>query len=93
MEKIVIDIYRGNFSALGRRYPASAKQHLTFDKIEALEDVIKTVLPEEYHALLKQYNDLFMEMMDACCEDDFVAGYGLGVRMILAAWQSGYGFA
>jgi len=84
MQSIVADIYRGRFDVLERLYKRNSDQ--AFSCMENITASMKRKIPAEYHDLLREFEKSMMDLMDAACEDEFLAGYRLGVRMILAAW-------
>ena len=49
-----------------------------------LEDGISNALPEESKTTFDEYVRARADPSDMACEEDFVAGYQLGVKMILA---------
>lgn len=86
MYKLIFDIYHGNYEVLDRPYDTTSEEKRILQKIENLEELLKNLLPEESRSLLSQYSELFMELMVADGEGDYLAGFRLGVQMMLAAW-------
>ena len=52
--------------------------------IKTLEGGIRVALPEGSKAVFDEYVRARADLSDMACEEDFVAGYQLGVRMMLA---------
>ena len=50
----------------------------------SLEDGISKALPEGSKAAFDEFVHARVDLSDMACEEDFVAGYQLGVRMMLA---------
>ena len=48
-------------------------------------ETMKQQIPSEFHPLLDQYQNSMMNLMDAACEEEYLAGYQLGVRLMIAA--------
>lgn len=86
MQGIVLDIFRGCFESLERLYGKDSGH--AFDEMEALQQFMKRRIPEEFHSLLEKYEKAMMKVLDEACELDFMAGYQLGVRMMIDAWPS-----
>lgn len=86
MEKIILDIYRGNYSALDRPYVINSKERNAFAQVDGLKKALEKVLPKEHHSLLEKYYDAFMDAVSATGEQEFVFGYRMGVKMMIAAW-------
>ena len=88
MNKLILNIYHGNLEALERPFDADSKENLAMSRLEDLENRITEAVPVEYHALLSEYHNAFMEVVDAVAEEDFLEGYRMGVQMMLAAWPN-----
>ena len=86
MDKLILNIYHGNFEALERPFDADSRENLAMSRLEDLENRITETIPAEYHALLSEYHNAFMEVVDAVAEEDFLEGYRMGVQMMIAAW-------
>ena len=86
MNKLILNIYHGNLEALERPLDADSKENLAMSRLEDLENRITEAVPVEYHALLSEYHNAFMEVVDAVAEEDFLEGYRMGVQMMIAAW-------
>lgn len=84
MPGIIRDIYRREFKSIERMYMKNPS--ISFEKVEMLLHSMKRSIPAEYHSILEQYQSEIMNLIDESCEGDFVVGYQLGVRMMLAAW-------
>ena len=88
MNKLILDIYHRNFEALEKPFRSDARENLALTRLEDFENKIRDMLPAEYHALLSDYHNAFMEAADAVAEEDFLEGYRMGVQMMLAAWPN-----
>ena len=86
MDEIVRALFRGDVNALLPPYEENSRQTRAFSRVEDLTRQLKAEFPQQYHSALDAYEQAVMELMDAACEDDFVSGYRLGVRMMYAAW-------
>ena len=86
MNKLILDIYHRNFEALEKAFIADTRENYALSRLENMEEEIKKAIPEEYHALLSNHHNAFMEVVDAIAEEDFLEGYRMGVQMIIAAW-------
>lgn len=86
MDKLILDIYHRNFEALEKPFRTDARENLAMSHLEDLENRILEAIPAEYHALLSNYHNAFMEVVDAVAEEDFLEGYRMGVQLMIAAW-------
>jgi len=86
MSEIIRQIFKGNPDILQRPYCAESHETEAFTKMEELTDQMKLRIPPEFHPILEQYQNSMMALMDAACEEEYLSGYQLGVRMMVAAW-------
>ena len=87
MQEILRSIFRKDFKPFEQLYIKNSTK--ACEEVEELLHAMKNRIPTEYHALLDQYERAVMNLIDESCEGDFVVGYQLGVRMLLAAWPQG----
>jgi len=86
MTEIIRELFRGNLDVLERPFDASSRENASFNQMETLTEKMEKEIPTEYHPLLEQYKASMMKLLDAACEEEFLSGYQLGVRMMIAAW-------
>ena len=86
MSEIIRELFRGNMYAFERPFYAGSNENTTFNEMESLTEEMKKKIPAEFHLLLEQYQTSMMNLMDAACEEEYLSGYQLGVRMMVAAW-------
>ena len=86
MSQIIRKLFRGDLQLLQRPFFSGSRESIAFDVAEQRMDAIKQQVPSEFHPTLEQYQNSMMELMDAACEEEFLSGYRLGVRMMIAAW-------
>ena len=86
MKKFILDLYHRNFEALEKAFISDTRENHALSRLEYMEEEMKKAIPEEYHALLSNYHNAFMEVVDAIAEEDFLEGYRMGVQMMIAAW-------
>ncbi len=86
MEKIILDLHRGNFDAFQRAYSKDSEETKAFLRVGELEEKVSAALNPENRPLLKEYAEAFLDLVSAACDEDYLAGYRLGVQMMLAAW-------
>ena len=84
MKNILSDIYQGNYTVHNHKNRKGTPFAETMDRIEKLEEEIRKALPEGSKAAFDEYVRARADLSDMACEEDFVAGYQLGVRMMLA---------
>ena len=84
MKNILSDIYQGNYTVHDHKNRKGTPFAETMDRIEKLEEEIRAALPEGSKATFNEYVRARVDLSDMACEEDFVAGYQLGVRMMLA---------
>ena len=86
MSEIIRDLFRGDLKSIERPFDALSRENITFNQMEALTEEMEKKIPVEYHPLLEQYKTSMLELLDAACEEEYLSGYQLGVRMMIAAW-------
>lgn len=88
MRNILSDIYRGKFTVIqkhNRKWTPFAK---LLDQSNELEARIRKDLPESLRDAFDQYVKTSADLAYLACEEDFIAGYKLGIRLILAALEN-----
>ena len=86
MSEIIRELFRGNMDVFERPFDADSYENETFNEMEKLTEDMKQKIPSEFHLLLEQYQNSMMNLMDVACEEEFLSGYRLGVRLMIAAW-------
>lgn len=86
MNRFILDIYHRDINALESPFQTGSNENQAMSQLEDLESKIIKVIPEEYHSLLSDYHNVFMKVVDAVAEEDFLEGYRMGVHLMLAAW-------
>lgn len=85
MEKIIIDMFHGDFSFLSESYSICPAYSIAFEKMEQLEDELMNALPAPLKSKFVEFRDAFQKVADLSCEQDFVAGYRIGAQLTMAA--------
>jgi len=86
MSQIIRQLFRGDLQLLQRPFSPNSRESVAFDVVEQRMKAIKQQISSEFHPLLEHYQSSMMSLMDAACEAEFLSGYRLGVRMMLAVW-------
>ncbi len=86
MDKIVRDLYRCNFEVFERRISRDNGELVAARRASALEDRFAAALSNEQRIAFEALKEARDEQYFLGGENDFVAGYQLGVRMTLAAF-------
>ncbi len=86
MDKIVRDLYRCNFEVFERRISRDSGELVAARKASALEERFIAALSDEQRIAYEALKEARDEQYFLGGENDFVAGYQLGVRMTLAAF-------
>lgn len=85
MEKIIIDLFHGDLSILDRcDYPCPAYS-AAYENMEKLEGELMAALPAALKSKFIEFRDEFQRVSDLACEQEFVCGYRIGVRLTMAA--------
>ena len=85
MNKILSDIYRGKYAAIQKHTRMGTPFAKLLDQSSELEDRIRKDLPESLKDPFDQYIRASADLSYLACEEDFIAGYQLGTRLMLAA--------
>ena len=85
MSEIIRRLFRGDFRLFQRPFISSSRENIAFNEAEQQMETMKQQIPSEFHPLLDQYQNSMMNLMDAACEEEYLAGYQLGVRLMIAA--------
>ncbi len=86
MDRIVRDLYRCNFEVFERRISRDSGELVAARKASTLEERFITTLSDEQRIAYEALKEARDEQYFLGGENDFVAGYRLGVRMTLAAF-------
>lgn len=86
MDRIVRDLYRCNFEVFERRISRDSGELAAARKASDLEKRFVTLLSGEQQVAYEALKEARDEQYFLGGENDFVAGYQLGVRMMLAAF-------
>ncbi len=86
MDKIVRDLYRCNFEVFERRISRDSGELVAARKASVLEERFIATLNDEQRLAYEALKEARDEQYFLGGENDFVAGYRLGVRMTMAAF-------
>lgn len=86
MDKIVRDLYRCNFEVFERRISRDSGEFVAARKASVLEERFIATLSDEQRITYEALKEARDEQYFLGGENDFAAGYRLGVRMTLAAF-------
>ena len=86
MSEMIRRFFRGDMQLLQRPFVSNSQENIAFEDAEQKMEILKQQIPSEFHPLLDQYQTTMMNLMDAACEEEYLSGYQLGVRMMVAAW-------
>ena len=87
MNRILSDIYRGKYTVIQKHTRKGTPFAKLLDQSNELEERIRKGLPESLKDVFDQYVKASDDLSFLACEEDFVAGYQLGVRLMLAAQE------
>ena len=90
MNKILSELYHGNYSALDAPYDKNADYAKAMSRATALEEALRTALPTELKTQFEEYVNANAAVLMAYGEKDFAEGVRLGARLMLAvlpAWN------
>ena len=90
MLRILRDLYYGDYSAFERRRLRGPEEAKTLDLVVDLEEKLHDGLSKEMWTLFEQYEDASADISCFTAEQDFIEGYRLGVRLMLAAFPEIY---
>lgn len=88
MRNILSDIYRGKYTVIQKHNRKGTPFANLLDQSNELEMRIRKDLPESLRDVFDQYVKFNADLAYLACEEDFIAGYKLGVRLILAALEN-----
>lgn len=88
MPSILIDLYRGNYSAAGRSYEDSSEYMKVFSCMSVLEDEIERALTGDLKEKFAEYIKLSGELSRVGGEEDFAEGFRLGVNLMTEALRT-----
>lgn len=86
MDRIVRDLYRCNFEVFERRINRDSGELVAARKASVLEECFTATLSGEQRVAYEELKEARDAQYFQGGENDFVAGYQLGVRMTLAAF-------
>ena len=84
MKKILSEIYHETFTVKSRSDHMKEEYIQAVDRLNELEEQLCKVLPEEAVELLEQYKIASSDLAEIIGEQDFISGYQLGVKMVMA---------
>ena len=89
MKKILSEIYQEMFTVKSRSDHKKEEYIQNVDRLNELEEQLCKVLPEEAVKLFEQYKSASSDLAEIIGEQDFISGYQLGVRMVMAGIDKG----
>ena len=84
MDKILSQLYHGNYSALDAPYDKNADYAKAMSRATTLEEALRAALPADLKAQFEEYVSANAAMLMAYGEKDFAEGVRLGARLMLA---------
>ena len=84
MKKILSEIYHETFTVKSRSDHMKEEYIQAVDRLNELEEQLCRVLPEEAVELFEQYKIASSDLAEITGEQDFISGYQLGVKMVMA---------
>ena len=87
MSGILRDIYRGKYTVIQKQARKGTPFAKLLDQSNELEERIRKGLPKSLKEDFDQYVKTSADLSYLACEEDFIAGYRLGVRLMLAAHE------
>ena len=84
MKKILSEIYHETFTVKSRSDHMKEEYIQAVDRLNEMEEQLCRVLPEEAVELFEQYKIASSDLAEITGEQDFISGYQLGVKMIMA---------
>ena len=91
MKNILSEIYHGNYTVLNHRNRKGTPFAKTLDRMNELESEIRKALPDGLKDTFEQYVQTQADLADMACEEDFISGYQLGIRLMLAGMDANTG--
>ena len=88
MKNILSEIYHGSYDVLKRKDRKGTAFAATLNRMNELESVIRKALPDDVKDAFDAYIQAQADLSEMACEEDFIAGYQLGVNMILAGLET-----
>ena len=85
MNGILSDIYRGKYAVIQQHTRKGTPFAKLLDQSNELEERIRKDLPDSLKDIFDQYIKTTADLSYLACEEDFIAGYQLGTRLMLAA--------
>ena len=86
MDRIIRDIYRGRFEVFGRGRTNSPEHDKVLERLVQLEKELESALSPKQLEQFRAYSDAAADLSSLTCEEEFVIGYQLGVKLTLAAF-------
>ena len=87
MSGILRDIYRGKYTVIQKQARKGTPFAKLLDQSNELEERIRKGLPKSLKEDFDQYVKTSADLSYLACEEVFIAGYRLGVRLMLAAHE------
>ena len=91
MKNILSEIYHGSYTVLNHRKRKGTPFAKTLDRMNELESEIRKALPDGLKDAFEQYVQAQADLADMACEEDFISGYQLGIRLMLAGMDANTG--
>ena len=88
MKNILSEIYHGRYTVLNHRNRKGTPFVKTLDRMNELESEIRKALPDGLKDAFEQYVQAQADLADMACEEDFISGYQLGIRLMLAGMDT-----
>ena len=89
MKKILSEIYHETFTVKSRSDHMKEEYIQVVDRLNELEEQLCKVLPDEAVKVFEQYKSASSDLAEIIGEQDFISGYQLGVRMVMAGIDKG----
>ena len=83
MKRILLDLYCGNYSAIGKPFPKDSAYAKALRAVCDLEDEISESLSADQEETFKRYLDAQAELNDEGCRMYFVEGCIVGAQFML----------
>lgn len=85
MNDILSEIYRNDFYPMERPYRPNPEMSKAYAVLEKLEAEMLSALSPELKEKFMAFDDAYAKLRFIAGEEDFITGYRLGVRLMLAA--------
>lgn len=85
MNNILSEIYNNDFSPMERPYRPNSEMSKVFANLERLEAEMLAALTPQLQEKFRAFDDAHTKLCSITGEEDFITGYCLGARLMLAA--------